>query len=324
MEEIEKVFEKEKEIDLEIENKSISEKEKQYIASLIKNIDKKQICEEMEKLIEIGENSNQASPRCRIGNNLVDYFTFIERLNTKGKYNINYFDFLENIELYKKKKFIKNMINYYSTVKNKNNTKNNYVVLKEVYNICISAINIFRPLVAMDIYNKYKPNFVLDFTCGWGGRLIGACALKIPKYIGIDINTNLKPCYEEMIYFLNENNYNQTKFDLYFEDAVTFDYSKIKYDMVLTSPPYFFIEKYSNNIQYDSKLEMINKFYIPLISKTFKYLQKGGKYCLNVNKVIYEDICIPLLGNARDIILLKKSKRQNDYSENIYVWYKEN
>jgi hypothetical protein len=306
------------------ENSCISDEEKKYIAFQIKNIDKKLICEEMEKLIKIGANSTKMSSRCRIGNNLVDYFTFVERLNTKGKYNINYFDFLKNIEIFKEKKFIKNMINYYTIVKNKNNTKNNYIVLKEVYNICISAINIFRPLVAMDIYTKYNPTSVLDFTCGWGGRLIGACALKIPNYIGIDINTNLKPCYENMITFLNENNINQTKFDLYFEDATHFDYSKIKYDMVLTSPPYFFLEKYSNNNEYNSKQEMINKFYNPIISKTFKYLQKGGKYCLNVNKVIYEDICIPLLGNAVDIIPLKKSKRQNDYIENIYVWYKNN
>jgi len=306
-----------------LEKKVISNEEKKSIASQIKKIDKQSICEEMEKLIEIGENSHQMSSRCRIGNNLVDYFTFVERLNTKGKYNINYFEFLQDIEIYKNKKFIKNMLEYYSNVKNKNNTKNNYIVLKEVYNICISAINIFRPLVAMDIYNKYKPTSVLDFTCGWGGRLIGACALKIPQYIGIDININLKSGYNDMISFLNEYNYNQTKIDLYFEDAVKIDYSKLTYDMVLTSPPYFFIEKYSNNNEYESKQEMMDKFYIPIISKTFQYLQKGGKYCLNVNKVIYQDICIPLLGNAVDIIPLKKSKRQNDYSENIYVWYKE-
>ena len=57
----------------------------------------------------------------------------------------------------KKRNLYQNMLKYYEDVKNKNKTKNNYIVLKEVYNICISAINIFRPLVAMEIYNKYKP-----------------------------------------------------------------------------------------------------------------------------------------------------------------------
>ena len=48
----------------------------------------------------------------------------------------------------------------------------------------------------------------------------------------------------------------------------------------------------------------------------------GFLYCLNVNKDIYENICINLLGTANDIISLKKSKRQNNYEEFIYIWYK--
>ena len=261
------------------------------------------------------------SPRCRIGNNIVDYFTFIERLNTKGKYDVNFFEFISNIDEFKKKKFIVNMLKYYEDVKNKNKTKNNYIVLKEVYNICISAINIFRPLVAIEIYAKYKPTSVLDFTCGWGGRLVGACALNIPNYIGIDINTNLINPYLEMKSFFK--NISETNVDIFFENAANFDYSKITYDMVLTSPPYYFLEKYSNNENYNnSKTEMKNKFYIPVFSNTYKYLQQGGYYCLNINKEIYEDICVELLGVATDMIPLKKSKRQNDYEEFIYVWYK--
>ena len=279
-----------------------------------------QVIKEFDKLKIIGPTASSMSPRCRIGNNIVDYFTFTERLNTKGKYDINFFEFISNIDEFKKKKFINNMLNYYEDVKNKNKTKNEYVVLKEVYNICISAINIFRPLVAMEIYVKYKPKSILDFTCGWGGRLVGACALNIPNYIGIDINTNLVNSYLEMKDFFK--NISETNIDIFFENAIDFDYSKFTYDMVLTSPPYYFLEKYSNNENYSSKTEMKNKFYIPVIYNTYKYLQQGGYYCLNINKEIYQDICIGLLGVARDIIPFKKSKRQNDYEEYIYIWYK--
>jgi hypothetical protein len=31
---------------------------------------------------------------------------------------------------------------------------------------------------------------------------------------------------------------------------------------------------------------------------------------------------VPILGTAQETILLKKSKRQNDYGEFIYVWFK--
>lgn len=294
--------------------------EKIMISKFIKSISLKDAIEDFNKLKLIGENACNQSSRLRVGNNIVDYFTFTERLNTKGKYNINFFEFITNIEEFKQKKFIQNMLNYYETVKNKNKTKNNYVVLKEVYNICISAINIFRPILAMEIYVKYKPKCILDFTCGWGGRLIGACALNIPKYIGIDINVNLKNPYLEMQNLLNL--YSETNIEIYFENAVIVDYSKFEYDMVLTSPPYYFLEKYSHNENYNSKNEMKNNFYIPVISNTYKYLQKGGYYCLNVNKDIYEDICINLLGSANDIIPLKKSKRQNNYEEFIYIWHK--
>jgi len=298
--------------------------EKVTISKNIKMITLNDAIEDFNKLKNIAnnfvKNDCNISSRCRTGNNIVDYFTFTERLNTKGKYDINFFEFIANIDEFKKKKFIANMLKYYEDVKNKNKTKNNYTVLKEVYNICISAINIFRPLVAIEMYVKYKPTSILDFTCGWGGRLVGACALNIPNYIGIDINTNLLKPYLEMKSFFN--NISATNVDIFFENALEFDYSKITYDMVLTSPPYYFLEKYSNNERYDSKNEMKNKFYIPLFSNTYKYLQEGGHYCLNINKEIYEDICIPLLGIATDIISLKKSKRQNNYEEFIYVWYK--
>ena len=84
-----------------------------------------------------------------------------------------------------------NMLNYYENVKNKNKTKNKYIVYKEVYNICISAVNIIRPLVYMELYSKYKPKKILDFCAGWGGAAVAASALNIENYIGIEINTNL-------------------------------------------------------------------------------------------------------------------------------------
>ena len=119
------------------------------ISKKIKNITESLAIQDFTELQQIGQNASTMSPRCRKGNDIVDYFTFCQRLETKGKYNASFFDFLENIDEYKKKKFIKNMLKYYEEVKNKNKTKNEYIVYKEVYNICISAINIFRPLMAM-------------------------------------------------------------------------------------------------------------------------------------------------------------------------------
>lgn len=107
-------------------------------------------------------------------------------------------------------------------------------------------------------------------------------------------------------------------------DAVSYDYSTISpgYDMVFTSPPYYFIEKYSHNESYASKDEMDQKFYIPAFSNTFKHLLPGGHFVLNVNKEIYERVCLALFGPAEQTMACKKSKRQNDYREMIYIWNK--
>ena len=290
------------------------------ISKQIKNISLEEIDEEMKKLIDIGINASTMSPRSRIGNNIVDYFTFSQRLSTKGKYNINFYEFIINIDEFKKKKFIQNMLQYYDNVKNKTKKKNYYVVLKEVYNICISAINIIRPLVYMEIYVKYKPTCVLDFCAGWGGAAVAASALNIPRYIGIEINHSLVTPYKNLIEFLKERS--DTNIQMIFDNALSVDYSKLNYDLVFTSPPYYFIQKYENNTEYLSKKDMDTAFYIPLFSNTYKNLKPDGIYALNINKEVYENVCVKLFGPAHDSYPYKKSKRQNNYDEIVYVWKK--
>ena len=248
---------------------SFTDFEKQTISRQIKNISLETIEREMVQLDKIGQNAHNASARCRIGNNVVDYFTFQQRLETKGKYNVNFYEFVVNIDEFKKKKFIQNMLIYYSTVKNKNNTKSEMVVLKEVYNICISAINIIRPLVYMEIYSKYKPTCILDFCAGWGGAVVASSVLHVPTYIGIEINVNLKEPYERMISYLHKTY--STQIEMIFDNALNIDYSLMNYDLVFTSPPYYFIQKYENNVEYISKSDMDAKFYKPIFTKVYKF-----------------------------------------------------
>lgn len=307
-----------------------SNEEKEKMSKLIKNINMKMVDTEMNKLINIGKDAHTMSPRCRIGNNVVDYFTFTQRLHTRGKYNVNFFEFVANIDTFKQKDFIKNMLTYYENVKNKNKTKHEMVVYKEVYNICISAINIIRPLVYMEIYCKYNPASILDFCAGWGGAAVAATALNIPNYIGIEINTNLKEQYSNLIQYLNHVSYETnlkkgttpSKIQMIFDDALNVNYDEMFYDLVFTSPPYYFIQKYENNVLYKSKKEMDELFYIPLFTKTYNGLQKGGYYAINVCKEVYDNVLISLFGPAHDIYSYKKSKRQNDYNEMVYVWQK--
>ena len=293
---------------------------KTEIANKIKDITVADLEEDMEKLIQIGKDAYTMSSRSRIGNNVVDYFTFRQRLETKGKYDISFFGFIQNIEEFKQKKFIQTMLTYYKDVKNKNNTKNEYIVLKEVYNICISAINIMRPLNCMEIYTKYKAKRVLNFCAGWGGSTVAAAALNLDAYYGVEINSDLKQPYDNMITFLQTKC--ATKFENIIADAVVVDYSNMIYDTVFSSPPYYFLEKYANNVKYGSKKDMDDKFYRPLFTKTYNGLQPGGHYIINICKEVYDNVLKGLLGDAHESFPLKKSKRQNNHTEMVYVWVK--
>ena len=76
----------------------LSKEKKEFISNKIKNINISDIEQEMKKLIEIGNSSHTIGPRSRVGNNVVDYFTFLQRLETKGKYDVNFFEFIEKID----------------------------------------------------------------------------------------------------------------------------------------------------------------------------------------------------------------------------------
>jgi hypothetical protein len=299
---------------------SFTQIEKNNIAKKIKDISVEDLENDMDKLIKIGKDSNKISERSKIGNNVVDYFTFVQRLETKGKYNVNYFEFLVNLDTFKEKKFIKTMLAYYKNVKNKNNTKHEYKVYKEVYNICISAINIMKPVNCMEIYTRFNAKKVLNFCAGWGGSMVAACALNLDSHYGIEINSDLKNPYDNMMSYLRTKS--NTKLGIMICDAAIFDYSTLDYDTVFSSPPYYFIEKYPNNIKYSSKKEMDDKFYKPVFTNSYLHLKTGGYFIINICKEVYEDVLKKLFGDANEIFPLKKSKRQNNYTEMVYVWRK--
>lgn len=291
-------------------------KQKRNIAQKILDIREKDIETDFINLKDIGCEKKKALSQ--IGNDVVNYFTFVERLNTIGNKKINFYDVWRNKNALAKKKYINNIVSFYK------NRKTKYPEPKVWYrisNLYFSAISIFKPQIAMDIYCLYNPTTILDFTMGWGGRLVGACALNIPKYIGIDMNSNLKTPYTKMSHFLQKHS--TTKIELYFQDALTVDYSKLNYDLVLTSPPYYNIETYGDNVE-KTKEEWDNSFYIPIFEKTFQHLKPGGHYCINIPKEVYENVAIKILGNPFTKIPLPKSKRTSSekYNEFIYVWKK--
>jgi len=298
---------------------NFSHEQKVEMAKRIKPLTIAAVAKDYARLSQLGDCIPDGS---RAGNNVVDYFTMLPRLHTRGKMNLNFFEFVEQLDEYKKKHYVANLFRYYHEVRDKNGKKDEFSIIKEVYNLAIGCIHIFKPTAAMQIYRRYAPRRVLDPTAGWGGRMVAACACNLEAYIGIDLNISLIQHYKEMQKWLEGVSTTQTQ--MHWCSALSVDYSALDYDMVLTSPPYYNIERYEHSAEYSSKREMNEKFYMPLFEATWKHLKIGGAYCLNVNKEIYETACIPVLGAAHAQHQLGKSNRalQNSYVEYIYVWIK--
>lgn len=279
-----------------------------------------------EKLEEITcDTLKKIPPKSKIGNDAVDYFTYQERLNTKGNKHISFFDLYTNKNFFMKKTYIKNILAY---LKNKSPNKTDLQIWRQIMGLYFGMPHIFKPLVAMEFYCRFKPNTVLDFTMGWGGRLLGACALDVPHYIGIDMNDHLRHPYEQMVKMVKP--LTKTKITLMFKDALSVDYSKLDYDMVFTSPPYYNIELYNKTAQ-QSKDEWDANFYDPIIRKTFDGMKMGGHYCLNIPQEVYERVASKILGKADIKNPLNKQQRQavafkggTAYTEYVYIWIKKN
>jgi hypothetical protein len=304
---------------------SLSRKIREYSAN--------QILDDYNHLVEIGCRAKEQSNKKLTGNRVVDAFTFTERLNTIGSKGINFYQFWKNRVFYSRKNYVKKYLSF----ANKQHHQTTEKMWYNLYRFYFTSTNCFRPLVAMEYYCMFSPNCVLDMTAGWGGRLIGACALNIPNYIGIDNNTNLKEPYRQLTAFLQPHT--NTNINLRIQDALTVDYSQLKYDMVFTSPPYYDLEQYGDKsvvklfdlekqqTKEQLKDEWDNTFYKPLVQTTYQHMEKGGHYCLNIPVEIFERVCINVLGEPWKKIPLKKNDRrrnsENKYVEYVYVWKKE-
>lgn len=313
---VKKKYQKHEKINMRPHN--YTKKQKRKIAEQLFFTSKDQTLEDFKKLKEIGcDKSNSFG---KVGNNVVNHFTHEERLSTIGNKGVSFYDVWKNRgKITQEYPYVKKVLVHYE----KNyNTYPEIKVWKRIYDLYYGSVTIFRPLQAMEVFCRFKPTSILDFTMGWGGRLVGACALDIDHYIGIDNNMRLRTPYEKMVKMLKP--LSKTKIELYFEDALKVDYSKFNYDMVLTSPPYYNLEFYGNEYKPMTKEEWNTEFYAPLFERTFKHLQPGGHYCLNISKEIYEKIGKSVLGACKMKIPMKKFKRTTGkpYDEYIYIWIK--
>ncbi|MBP5710597.1 MAG: hypothetical protein J6W84_06430 [Bacteroidales bacterium] len=152
----------------------------------------------------------------------------------------------------------------------------------------VQYVNEFPPAVARDIYIQYgnKPFLkILDPCAGWGGRMIGAASIPNTYYEACEPNTKT---YEGLLNLGAWLKQLQPTFDFCIHKIPYEEFtSERKFDIALTSPPYYNTEHYSdeetNSLnRYKTFDSWVDGFYTPLILKTVDRLDDGGVFILNV------------------------------------------
>lgn len=146
----------------------------------------------------------------------------------------------------------------------------------------------FRPVVARQLIRAFSNSrsCVLDFSAGFGGRLLGAVSLE-RQYIGIDPAhaqiAGLRHMYNRIRKYLPGS---PELYQACAEDLLPELPSKFA-DLVISSPPYFDAERYSvepsqSYLRYPERKDWIDSFLAPVLQHSARILRPSGVMLLNV------------------------------------------
>lgn len=145
----------------------------------------------------------------------------------------------------------------------------------------------FRVTLAKAIMKQFGSKRVLDPSAGWGDRALGAAAASVEYYLGFDVNSNLQRPYSELSEFLKRRGHDV---ELVLQDFLTTELPPCSFDTVLTSPPYFDLEVYSDDEAQsihgrDTVDAWTTGFLLPYLEKAWTALSVGGNLLLYILEV---------------------------------------
>jgi hypothetical protein len=286
----------------------------QQIANKIKQISLEDALRDYDKLCLA---TLDTKPLSIVGNTAIDFHFFKHRLMIRTRRGIDFITFLRQFK-YLDRGFLQ--VYAYAL------TKERRTVIDAAYRsfkLYCGTIQLFKPLIARQLYLKYRPTNILDMCAGFGGRALAAMSLNIP-YIGFDTNRDLEESYVAMTSIFPHT----SPVEIHYVDSASVDYSQFDYDFCFTSPPYYakgrLIETYQNMPNYQSYSHFIETFLRPMISNSFNMLKEGGTYCLNIPVDMIDDVVEILQRQPDDKFLLPKQERPSKHrkEEFIYIWKK--
>ena len=266
----------------------------------------------------------------RIGLNALDFFFLGHRLKAKTRRHISFYDAMHDAEIIAKLRQL--VVQYKKKPLASYDARGLLAAQYQVFQLYYGTINQFRPMVAKWVYHLLKPSVgILDFSAGWGGRCIAAMSMGIP-YIGIDANTKLESAYSRMIQTYDPH----AAVQMIFRPSEQVDFSRFRYDLVFTSPPYFMIEEYERMPAYGSKEAFLKLFFVPVVLAAWAHLLPGGNMALNMPAEMYDalDGLLPKVKRQLEMPLSNRhpanaakgtrlGATNKERHELIYVWHKQ-
>lgn len=131
-----------------------------------------------------------------------------------------------------------------------------------------------------------KGKTYIDPCCGWGTRMITSAILDM-DYIGFDVNSELIEKLEELGKDIQQIK-PEFNFKIYKQGSQYFVPELVNQaDIIFTSPPYFNLEIYNNDLEKEDTLngsfeDWLSKFMYPMLENMKQYAKPNAKIMINI------------------------------------------
>lgn len=148
----------------------------------------------------------------------------------------------------------------------------------------------FKAMHTKALCERYCPEngVVYDFSCGFGGRMLGTLSSKNNyKYIGVEPCTETYSQLLKLGEYIEEVTGREDSYEIHNIGSEDYEGVPNSVDFAFSSPPYFDLEKYSEEetqcyIKYPEIDEWFEGYVKKTIENIYNMLKDGGIYAVNI------------------------------------------
>lgn len=169
--------------------------------------------------------------------------------------------------------------------------------LREAMYESVKECTQFKPSLVVSVIRFLGARRMLDFSAGWGDRLVGAMAAGVDRYVATDPNLDLKAGHDAIRQAFCPDEEKRKNFQIIYEpferatlpDGATFD-------LVFTSPPFFDFEIYTKRegqsvLSFPRLSDWLVRFLFFSLRKSWERLDTGGHLVVHIADVYKTRVC---------------------------------